>query len=254
MWRKHATVCFFVVAFALSWGIGAIFAGVPLVAPDRLFIGGVPVAAVLVLGATGGRAALADLSRGLVRWQVGAIWYGVVAVLPVLLIGVAVLALPLVGGSQADWGNRPPFLPTALLFAVLVLLPLGAPLGEEIGWRGVALPQLLTRLGPVTASLVLGVVWSLWHLPGVLADPTLRVPAPFLLSVVPLSVTFTWIFLRTGRSLLIMVLFHAWYDLVLQCAAAVIDQNDIARLWWLLVVTQSIAAAVVGLRLRGSRP
>ncbi len=236
---------FFVLAFVLSWGVGAIFKGVPIVSPDGLFVAGVGLAAVIVLAVTEGRPGLKDLGRRLVRWRVGVRWYAVVLVVPVVLVGAVSLLLPLFGGGGLDWARRPELGATALLFAILLLLPLAAPIGEEIGWRGYALPRLLTRRSALTASLIIGVVWALWHLPVVLSDPALRVPVPFMLQVVPLSVLFTWLFLRTKGSLLIAVLFHAWFDVVLQFAAAMINPVDYQLMWWLLLGMQTVAAAAV---------
>jgi membrane protease YdiL (CAAX protease family) len=132
-----------------------------------------------------------------------------------------------------------------VLLGFLLFLPLGAPIGEEIGWRGYALPRLLSRWSPFTAGAVLGVIWAVWHLPVVLADPGLRVPAPFLLQVVPLSILFTWLFLRTKGSVLIAVLFHAWFDLVLMYVAAMVAPGDYRLLWWLLCAVQGVTAGVV---------
>jgi hypothetical protein len=89
------------------------------------------------------------------------------------------------------------------------------------------------------------VIWSLWHLPVVLDKPDLRGPAPFHLAVIPLAVLFTWLFVHTGGSVLIAVLFHAWYDLVLGYVVAMIVPNDYEHMWWLLFAVQSIAAVVV---------
>ena len=243
--QRHPLASFLILAFGLSWGVGALLNGTPLIAPDGLFIAGVLIAALVVTGVTGGRAALADIGRRLLPRRVGAPSYLAALALPILLIGGAIAFLPLVGGSAPTWANRPDLAHTAVLFLVFLLLPLAAPLGEEIGWRGIALPHLLTRRSPLTASLILGVIWSVWHLPGVLANPTLRVPAPFLLSVVPLAVLFTWLYLNSGGSLFVAVLFHAWYDLVLGYAGAVVAPDDFGRMWWLLFVSQSVAAAVV---------
>ena len=132
-----------------------------------------------------------------------------------------------------------------MLLGFLLFLPFGAPIGEEIGWRGYALPRLLTRCSALTAGAVLGVIWAVWHLPVVLADPGLRVPVPFLLQVVPLSILFTWLFLRTRGSVLIAVLFHAWLDLLLIYVAAMVAPGDYRLLWWLLCGVQGVAAGVV---------
>lgn len=82
-------------------------------------------------------------------------------------------------------------------------------------------------------------------MPVVLDKPDLRVPAPFHLTVIPSAVLLTWLFVHTGGSVLIAVLFHAWYDLVLGYVVAMIVPNDYERMWWLLSAVQSIAAVVV---------
>src|SRR5574337_857223 len=56
------------------------------------------------------------------------------------------------------------FLPAQFLWLLFYLLTTG-PLGEELGWRGFALPRLLKRFNPFVASLVLGAIWGVWHLP-----------------------------------------------------------------------------------------
>src|SRR3954463_11076030 len=143
--QRHPLTSFFILAFALSWGVGHALAGVPLVAPDGLFICGVPVAAIVVTALVQGRAGLKDLGRRLLRFRVAARWYVAVFALPVALVGAAVALITTAGGSTLDWSKTPGLASTALLMVVFMLLPIGAPLGEEIGWRGFALPRLLAR-------------------------------------------------------------------------------------------------------------
>jgi membrane protease YdiL (CAAX protease family) len=91
-------------------------------------------------------------------------------------------------------------------------LLLGGSLGEEIGWRGFLLPSLLRRMSPLAASIVLGVVWGLWHIPidlhaGFVLHGLGAVVARVVFAV-PLSVLFTWFFVSTRGSLLISLLLH----------------------------------------------
>ena len=108
---------------------------------------------------------------------------------------VALLTLPglyllAIGVNSATGGEAPPFdafradqhlIPVFLLFN---LLPIFGPVGEELGWRGFALPRLAGPAGPVLASIVIGVVWGIWQLPdffadeGVLGIPTRQASTP----------------------------------------------------------------------------
>ena len=97
--RRHPLASFLILAFGLSWGVGAMIKGRPLIAPDGLFIVGVFIAALVVTGLTGGRAALVDIGRRLLPRRVGASSYLAAVALPILMIGGAIAALRLVGGT-----------------------------------------------------------------------------------------------------------------------------------------------------------
>ena len=97
----------------------------------------------------------------------------------------------------------------------------GSALGEEIGWRGYALPRLQAGRSALGASLILGVIWALWHLPLWLTGApgrTLILYAAFVVSVIALSVILTWVYNSTGGSLLMVVLLHATQNLPLTLA------------------------------------
>jgi membrane protease YdiL (CAAX protease family) len=110
-------------------------------------------------------------------------------------------------------GSWPAFGRDALLMmlpAILVSTPFQA--GEEIGWRGYALPRLAARFGLARASLVLGVLWAFWHLPQFYiadADSYHQSFGVWAAQVVAMSVAFAWLYARTGGSLLLVMLLHA---------------------------------------------
>ena len=82
----------------------------------------------------------------------------------------------------------------------------------EIGWRGYALPGLMKRFGLARASVLLGAIWAVWHLPQfyIAGGDSYRQSFPvWALQVVALSVAFAWLFARSGGSLLLVMLFHS---------------------------------------------
>ncbi|NHK30354.1 MAG: CPBP family intramembrane metalloprotease [Asgard group archaeon] len=87
----------------------------------------------------------------------------------------------------------------------------GGPLGEEFGWRGFALDPLQKRLGATGASLVLGAIWSLWHLPLHFIKETTQYYIPiwaFFLMNTTLAIFYTWLYNNTNRSILVAIIFH----------------------------------------------
>lgn len=101
-----------------------------------------------------------------------------------------------------------------LSFAVFVLL--FGPVPEELGWRGYALDGLQARFNALSASLILGAGWMLWHVPLFFMRGTFQYELGFgssgflwfCVGTVVTSVAFTWIYNNTGRSTLSAILFH----------------------------------------------
>jgi membrane protease YdiL (CAAX protease family) len=139
---------------------------------------------------------------------------------PALLL-IAVLPLP--GALSVFRMPALSFWPTYLLIYLLFLIFEG-PLGEEPGWRGFALPRLQQRSGPLVGTLLLGVLWGLWHLPlffipgtdwyalSVVGTGFMGHLVPlgvFVIWTIALAITFTWIFNNTRGSLLLAMLLHA---------------------------------------------
>jgi membrane protease YdiL (CAAX protease family) len=203
------TGLYFVLAFAITWGLQlpALLAheGILEGPPDRFMalVGlgafGPMVAAMIAARAEG--TGLRSLFRPLGIWRVSARWYAAALLLPG---GIFVLA----AAAWNELGHAEPllYLPdnAAFLAAAIVF-----PFGEEIGWRGFALPRLMTNSGPLAASAVLGIVWTFWHVPMLMLQgvrPLLY--CAFVPFMVGGSVLFTWIYRHTRGSLLLAVLTH----------------------------------------------
>lgn len=175
---------------------------------------GPAIAAVLTTALTEGRPGLKWLGRRLVAWRVPLRWYGVALLLP-LLTFVGAMALEMARTGQFP-GFRPPagdgtgaMILTVLTSYLIQTLLTGG--NEELGWRGFALPGLQARFGALGASLVLAVVWAVWHWPLFLMEGTFHAASPFwgfLLFTLPLTVVFTWVHNQTGGSVLMVMLFH----------------------------------------------
>jgi uncharacterized protein len=192
-----------------------------------------------------GRREVVALLGQIVRWRVHPIWYAVALLGPLAMIGVPVLLNRGLGASVEAPGF-PGWAAVPLLFAVRTVV--GGALGEELGWRGFLLPLLLPRFGPLVASLLIAPVWFAFHLPVLLAGPatTQRPPLLFFAWIVPLSVLLTWLYLRTGRSVLLVMLFHGSVDPVGSLLFPLFTGGAYLQLRLLVVAaTAAWAAAVV---------
>jgi len=221
--RNDCLLTFFLLIYVFSW---AFFVAIAVASPgpssrvqgsgslhDLLYLPGVfaPAFAALALTARAeGRIGVVELLRGITKWQVGARWY-VFAIFYMAAIKLATALL-----YRLSTGNWPQFarIPFVLMLATTIIsTPVQA--GEEIGWRGYALPRLTNRFGLGTASILLGLIWACWHLPFFFIPGSDNVGQSFpvyLLAVTAISVAMAWIYWRTNGSLLLVMLMHAAMD------------------------------------------
>lgn len=223
---------FFGVTYAVSWGflLVAIVWEVSFQSLEGLVL---LLLALLGPGASGigfvylvyddrGRADFWNRVRqpGRIGWS----WFLVVLLVPVGVTVVAALSARLLGGPAVSWGEailqlgaHPLSILPALFFATL------PPILEELGWRGYALDRLQTNRSALVASLLLGVVWAVWHLPLFFVEGSFQRESVgfatrgfwlFMIGIVALSVIFTWVYNHTSRSVLGIVLLHGWVNFV----------------------------------------
>lgn len=229
MCRRHPLAAFFALAYGISWLIWA-----PLWLP-RFGVDGLPslpfhhalgalgpiVAAFLVSAVETGRAGPGDLLRRMHLWRGRLGWVAVALLAPLALLTVAAVAASRLGGEAVSLaspgGSRefPQF--TALGFLAYNIVSFGY--GEEVGWRGFALPRLQTRHSALLATLLLALGWALWHAPLFLYRPGYTGMgaagiAGWFFSLATGAVLLTWLYNGSRGSLLVVALFHAAVDVV----------------------------------------
>lgn len=237
----HPLVAFFALAFSGGWlvllptilfesGFALIPIDIPAPAVMLSFIPaaivGPALAAFVVTGMVeGGEGTRKLLRRRILRWRVGIHWYliAIFGIPPVYFMAASlVLGTAPLEALLEQW----PFLFTSFLLKVVMVF-LIVSLWEEIGWMGFALPKLQEKYGPLLASVVLGVLWTLWHLPAyfnstqVVADKVGLGELDRLLYLVPLlmllaiftRIVMSWLFNVTMGSVIVVTLFHAAFNI-----------------------------------------
>ena len=238
--RRHPLITFFVLAYVFSWW------PVPLYAlglsPSPIISFGPFLAAIVVLALTAGKAGVVTLLRQMVRWRVRPVWYAVALLLPVAISGGAAGLNVLLGAqppSSVELGAWTGLIPT---FFLLLLVPGIGGAWEEPGWRGYALPKLQVGYSALLASLILGIVWALWHLPLMVIG---QIPLSDPLFVVGWTVVFTWLFNNTNGSVLLAMLMHNMFNISGGFFSAMFSGADWVRQGWLLVALWWAVAVIV---------
>ena len=229
----HPFIWFFVLTYVGSWlcltpmvlgqdGLGFLPYSVPFALYVALFLAasflGPTLAAVVVTAALDGRAGIKQFFRRYVQWRVGVRWY------LLILFGFPVIYFL----AASIWlGMRPLELLvqqwstffTTYLFALLIF-PAILQWGEEPGWRGFAQTRLQRPYGALRASLIVGFLHAVWHLPVYLLVAGPPAAGPFnlakfasnIVAVMIVTVLFTWIFNGGAESILVAVLTHSSFN------------------------------------------
>lgn len=130
---------------------------------------------------------------------------------PVVLYGFAALAAWLISALFKEPPLTSPLNPPWLLLPYIIFIMYIGGGQEEFGWRGFALDRLLARYNDIGSSLILGILWSCWHIPlwFIAGSPQIYLPFPaFLLIQTSLSVIMTWIYIESRGSLMISMWCH----------------------------------------------
>jgi len=173
---------------------------------------GPSLAAILVAWRMPGAGGAGSLFRQIKHWRVHPIWYLIALLLPVPILLAADVIWMALGRQSLVWLTVPGAVPFAIGAAIV------PPLGEEFGWRGFAQPRLQRRVGALWAAVIVGAMWSTWHL-WPLAVPggaKLFLPsdvAQTFIRLISTAVIYAWIYNSTGGSLPAVMVAHAAHNI-----------------------------------------
>ena len=258
--NRNQISIFFILTFVFSW-----FPWYAGIAPEVMAMGP-SIAAFIIVLIVGGKRGFIDLVRPFGRWRVSLGLWGIA------IFGPAALYLVGLGLHLLLGGEAPPFTMIRselslipLYLVMVVLMPWNGPVGEEFGWRGYALPKLQNKYGPLIASLVIGTIWGIWHLPsffapqGVVGAIAAAVGMifilPYTLGTIANSIFMTWLYNKSKASALVAgIVWHAainfWAPVLLSDLSLVAAREGthlptIAPNLYLTVLTVQVVGAVI---------
>lgn len=263
---------FFAVVFGWTWFFWILAAALGISAQSPL---GAALEVLGLLGPMLGGIGFAYFTPSKENWleywsriidprRVRAKWYLAIFLFAPCLYAVAVLLDVASGGGAALLTSERvrPFLsaPSTIVPFLLGVFIYG-PIPEELGWRGYALDRLQARWNALASSLILGAIWSLWHLPLFFIKDTLFYNQGawsawfwlFVVLVIPTAVIYTWIFNNTRRSTLAAILFHFMANLAYVLANLTVRTNLYSALLWIIVAIAVVASWGAGTRWRSAR-
>lgn len=232
MLKRYPLITFVAFAYALTW-----LAWLPLALRGPVYGGhlsylhflgslGPLLSAFAVTGLVLGRSGVRELLRRVFRWKVPVGWHLLAWSGPAALYAIAAVV------ARVVWGQWPPFSQfghseefaqlAAPVYWVLSIICYG--FGEEVGWRGFALPRLQQKYSQLTSTVILSMIWALWHLPAFWFSTGLSHMGPaeifgWFISLLTGSVLLTWMYNGTRGSILIVAVFHATLDVAMTSPA-----------------------------------
>ncbi len=211
LFKVHDLLAYFVLTFIFTFGgwLAAMFTGFGTLFDIGLW--GPAFSAILITAVTRGMPGIKEIFRRLLHWRVRAKWYLIIFFgWPVISILAALLHAQTTNQTISfhwdAWSATRTFLNSALI--------LGFWACEEIGWRGFALPRLLNRWNALFSSIVLGLVWWLWHLPFFVGTEGISPEFyPYVVLTVSISILMTWVLNHTNGSVFVAIFFHFWINI-----------------------------------------
>ena len=241
-------VVYFILAYAISWTIG-----IPLALAKQGIIQpifpqwfhyfvayGPLLSALIVTWATQGQPGVKELWGRITKWRVGGIWW-LVALSPLIIGFLVALTMNFLTNNHISLSQLGEihFLPPMGIGALL-LWTLTFGIGEEIGWRGFALPRLQKDRNALYATIILAFCWALWHLPQFFYLFDTSIAIGWVIGLFAGAIVFTWLFNSAEGSILIVAIWHGCFNFISASdagnglLAAVV--STIVMIWAIVVV------------------
>lgn len=235
--QRHPLTLFFAAAIGIDWLLSLVIVYAPTYnLPIVLAMSYVPALIAWLMLRLAGTADERQAFRQRLRtWRVGWHWYSVALLLiPVIHLAAMGVGVLFFGGAFPLHWQRFPLL--------LAIFPVN--LGEEIAWRGFALPRLQQRFNGLTASLILGMLWAalhwlLWTVGIENPLPTIALATGWTISV---TIMMTWLFNNTRGSVLLATLLHAVTDTMFILVSPLAASNNMVTAWALVTGMTALAA------------
>lgn len=222
---RYTISLFFLLTIVLAWaiwipGVLAKLQGVESPLSPASPLGGLArwtpgLVAIFLVALISGRAGVGDLFRPLRIGRVNILWYAfAIGFEPMLFFAAkgidtllghpATVVSPLMGALVATYGTQ-----AAVVLPFVFIFAIPGTLAEELGWRGYALPHLQARNSAFVSSLVIGLIWGIWHIPSMIySGMTPGEIASSVFITIPMAIFYSVLYNNTNGSLLLVTLFH----------------------------------------------
>ena len=187
---------------------------------NQLGVYGPFLAAILTLFIFNRKDDLKNLFKKIIKWNVEIKWYIIIFLIPII-INLGCLGLAALLMADLSLAFNPGFyFPLILILFFVNFLTSGM---EEPGWRGFAVPELIEDYSAYKTSIIVGIIWSIWHFPYVFYFNFVELGSGFYLTFLAMagftaittfgSVIYSWIYVNT-ESLFILILFHTLQNII----------------------------------------
>lgn len=221
--KRSQLITFFLLTFLLTWAmwipatLTKLSGGASALGPDhplgQLGRWAPGIVAILLTGLMAGRQGLGELYRPPKIGRVNIVWYLFALLFQPVLFFLAKWIDTLFGNAYIVTSPIASVTeyPVAFLIPTIIISAIPGAFMEELGWRGFALPGLQNKNNALIASIILGLIWGIWHVPSMIffGETNALNITWAVVNFIPTTILFTWLFNNTRGSLLLVTLFHA---------------------------------------------